>query len=98
MVSKPKRGRRVAGGKNQGGRPPVADAGKKNQGGRPPVADADRRDTRVPVLTTASEYEELQGAAAYVGMSVSTWIRSVALERARALAAEKEAVQDRNKQ
>jgi hypothetical protein len=84
MVSKPKRGRRAAAG--------------KNRGGRPPVSDEDRRDTLVRVLTTASEYEELQGAAAYVGMSVSTWIRFIALERARALAAEKEAARDRDEQ
>jgi hypothetical protein len=50
----------------------------------------------VYVLTTVSEYEELQGAAAHVGMSVSTWIRFVALERARVLAAEKEAAQKRD--
>jgi hypothetical protein len=62
------------------------------------VADADRRDTLVRVLTTASEHAELQGAAAYVGMSVSTWLRVIALERARALAAEKEAAQDRDEQ
>jgi len=62
------------------------------------VADEDRRDTRVPVLTAASEYEELQGAAAYVGMSVSTWMRVIALERARALAAEKEAARGRDEQ
>lgn len=58
--------------------------------GRPPVAEADRRDTLVRVLTTAAEHGELQRAAADASMSVSTWIRSVALERARALAAEKE--------
>jgi hypothetical protein len=62
------------------------------------LADADRRDTLVRVLTTASEYEELQGAAAYVGLSVSTWLRVVALERARALAAEKEAARQRDEQ
>jgi hypothetical protein len=72
-----------------------ADA-EKTRGGRPPLADEDRRDTLVRVLTTASEQEELQRAATYVGMSVSTWIRLVALERARGLAAEKEAVQKRD--
>ena len=51
--------------------------------GRPPVADADRRDTLVRVLTTKSEHEELQRAADAASMSVSTWMRSVALERAR---------------
>jgi hypothetical protein len=85
MISKGKRGKATG-------------AGKKNLGGRPPVADEDRRDTLVRVLTTAAEYEELQGAAAYVGMSVSTWVRFIALERARALAAEKEAARDRREQ
>lgn len=69
---------------------------KRQPGGRPKVADADRRDTLVRVLTTAAEHEELQAAAAYVGMSVSTWLRFIALERARVLAAEKEAAQDRD--
>jgi hypothetical protein len=41
------------------------------------------------VLTTKSEKVELQRAADDASMSVSTWIRSVALERARANAAEK---------
>jgi hypothetical protein len=83
MVTKPKRGRRAA---------------EKNRGGRPPVADEDRRDALVRVLTTASELKELQDAAAYVGMSVSTWVRFIALERARALAAEKEAARKRDEQ
>ena len=64
--------------------------------GRPPVADADRRETLVRVLTTEAEHGELQQAAASVSMSVSTWVRSVALERARARAAEK-TKQDRDK-
>jgi hypothetical protein len=51
------------------------------------VADADRRDTLVRVLTTGTEHTELQQAASDAAMSVSTWVRSVALERARALAA-----------
>jgi len=84
MVSKPKRGSR-----------PVVG---KNRGGRPTLPDEDRRDTLVRVLTTASEYEELQGAAAYAGMPMSTWMRVVALERARALAAEKEAARKRDEQ
>lgn len=84
MVSKPKRGRRAVVG--------------KNLGGRPFLPDEDRRDRRVYVLTTASEHEELLGAAAHVGMNVSTWIRFVALERARALAAEKEAARKRDEQ
>lgn len=52
--------------------------------GRPPVADADRRETVLRVLTTEDEHAELQRAAEHAAMSVSTWVRSVALERARA--------------
>lgn len=59
--------------------------------GRPRVADADRRDTLVRVLVTETEHGELQQAAADSAMSVSTWVRSVALERARSLAADKAA-------
>jgi hypothetical protein len=84
VISKPKRGKRVA--------------AERNLGGRPPLPHEDRHAKRVYVLTTLSEYEELQGAAAHVGMSVSTWIRFVALERARALAAEKEAARKRDEQ
>lgn len=82
MVSKPKRGRRAASG--------------KNLGGRPFLPDEVRRETRIYVLTTEAEHEELQAAAAHVGMPVSSWIRVVALERARALAAEKEAARKRD--
>ena len=82
MAAKPKRGSRAV--------------AEKNLGGRPELNDADRRDTLVRVLTTASEYEELKGAAAYVGLSVSTWMRVVGLERARAVTAEKEAARDRH--
>ena len=56
---------------------------KKAPLGRPPVADADRRATLVRVLTTKAEHEELQRAAEAASMSVSTWVRSVALEKAR---------------
>ena len=72
--------------------------------GRPPMTDADRRDKHVRVLTTKAEHAELQRAASDASMSVSTWIRSVALERARVLVAEKarvlvaeKAKQDRDK-
>jgi hypothetical protein len=85
MIPKPKKGRATG-------------TGKKNRGGRPPLADADRRETLVRVLTTEAEYGELQRAAAYAGMSVSTWLRVIALERARALVAEKEAARDRREQ
>lgn len=54
--------------------------------GRPPVAAEDRHGKDVRVLTTYAEYEELKRAAASVSMSVSTWMRSVALERARQMA------------
>jgi hypothetical protein len=64
--------------------------------GRPPVADEQRRGKHVRVLTTEAEHAELQRAAADASMSVSTWIRSVALERARALAIKKEAARDRD--
>jgi len=103
MVSKPKRGGRAAARKNLGGHPPLPDedrhgkaaAAEKNLGGRPPLPDEDRHGKRVYVLTTLSEYRELQRAVAHVGMPMSTWIRFVVLERARALAAEKEAAQER---
>jgi hypothetical protein len=68
----------------------------KNIGGRPVLSDEERRDTLVRVLTNAPEYKELQDAAAYVGIPLSTWMRVVGLERARALAAEKEAARQRN--
>ena len=51
--------------------------------GRPPVADADRRETLIRVLTTEAELAGLTAAAAAAGLGVSTWMRSVALERAR---------------
>ena len=54
--------------------------------GRPPVAAEDRHGKDVRVLTTYAEYEELKRAAASVSMSVSTWVRSVALESARQMA------------
>jgi len=57
--------------------------------GRPSVAAADRRETIVRVLVTEAEHVELQQAAASVAMSVSTWIRTLALEGARQIAAKK---------
>ena len=57
--------------------------------GRPPMAKADRRDTLVRVLTTKIESAELREAASSASMSASAWVRSVALERARAVRAEK---------
>lgn len=54
--------------------------------GRPPVAAADRRETPLHVLTTKDERAELRRAAASEGMSISSWVRTVALKRARQLA------------
>lgn len=68
----------------------VSKAKKGSQrAGRPRVADADRRSTLVRVLTTKDEHAELQTAAADASMSVSTWVRVAALEKARAGAIEK---------
>ena len=55
----------------------------KTRMGRPPLPDADRRDTLVRVLTTEREHDELQRAADAASMSVSTWVRVAALEKAR---------------
>jgi len=85
MVSKPKKAGRGS-------------ARKKNRGGRPPVADEDKRNTLVRVLVTATELEELKMAAAYASTTMSTWVRGVALERARVLIAEKEAARERREQ
>ena len=41
------------------------------------------------VLTTKAEHAELQKAARSVAMSASAWMRSLALERARAMAVSK---------
>jgi len=70
---------------------------KRQAGGRPQMRPADRRGTIVRVLTTKTEHDELKKAAADALMSVSNWLRSVGLERARAVAAEKEATRDREK-
>jgi hypothetical protein len=74
----------------------AAAADPRKRVGRPAVAAADRRETIVRVLTTDAEHGELQRAAASVAMSVSTWVRVIALESARTLAAEK-MKQDRDK-
>lgn len=73
-------------------------ATEKNLGGRPPLSDADKRESLVRVLTTAGELRELKVAAKYAGATLSSWIRGVALERARALTAEKEAARERREQ
>lgn len=51
--------------------------------GRPPVSDENRRTTHIKVLTTDAERAELDQAAEAAGMGVSTWVRVVALEKAR---------------
>ena len=51
--------------------------------GRPAVAEDAKRSTLVRVLTTAAEYEELKQAAEADAMSVSTWMRTLALSKAR---------------
>lgn len=51
--------------------------------GRPPIAAEDRRETLVKVLVTESENEELRQAAGEAGLTVSTWVRLAALEKAR---------------
>jgi hypothetical protein len=61
----------------------------KNQGGRPVLPDEVRRERLLRLLCTDAEYVELQEAASYVSMPVSTWVRSIALEKARAIALEK---------
>ena len=67
----------------------VAKRKKVSRGGRPPVSDAERRDVLVRVLVNDGEQKELQRAAGDASMPISTWVRWVALERARAIAAEK---------
>ena len=52
--------------------------------GRPTVHD--KRKMVIRVLTTEDEHAELKRAAGDVSMSVSTWMRALALERARQMA------------
>lgn len=60
---------------------PPADGESKM--GRPRMADSERRDVLVKVLTSEAEFKELEHAADAMGLGVSTWVRAVALERAR---------------
>jgi hypothetical protein len=46
-------------------------------------SDASRRETLIKVLTTTEERELFQAAADRLGMSVSTWMRSLALSAVR---------------
>lgn len=51
--------------------------------GRPPIAEESRRTTHIKVLATEAERAELEQAAEAAGLGVSTWMRVVALEKAR---------------
>jgi hypothetical protein len=75
--------------RKRAGLPPVPDVALRKRAGRPSVAAADRRGTVVRVLVTETEHVELQQAATAVAMSVSTWVRTLALEEARQIAAKK---------
>lgn len=54
--------------------------------GRPPIAEEKRRSDHIKVLVTEAERVELDRAAEAAGKAVSTWVRDVALERARTTA------------
>lgn len=51
--------------------------------GRPPMAPEDRRGKMLRVLTTDDERKELDWAAKAHGLDTSSWVRAVALEKAR---------------
>lgn len=51
--------------------------------GRPKMADSDRRDVLIKVLTSEAEYKQMEQAADAMGLGVSTWLRSVGLDKAR---------------
>ena len=75
-------------------RPPVAKGAEDGSSERPvPVQPRigrptveDKRKKAIRVLTAEDEHAELKRAAADVSMSVSTWMRALALERARQMA------------
>ena len=79
MGSEKKKGRTPDAEKTQG----------KNPGGRRKLPDEERRDNLLRLLCTDDELAKLQDAAKYVSTPVSTWVRSVALEKARMIALEK---------
>lgn len=56
---------------------------KKPRMGRPPIAAEARRVTHIKVLTTEAERGELEQAAVAAGLGVSTWLRTVGLDKAR---------------
>jgi uncharacterized protein (DUF1778 family) len=51
--------------------------------GRPPIAKEKLRSDHIKVLVTDAERAELDKAAEAAGKAVSTWVREVALEKAR---------------
>jgi len=61
----------------------MAQSKKKPRIGRPPIAADARRTTHIKVLATEAERAELEQAAEAAGLGVSTWVRVVALEKAR---------------
>lgn len=61
----------------------MAKPAKKPKMGRPPVAKEAKRSTHIKVMTTPAEKEELEQAADAAGLGVSSWMRTLALEKAR---------------
>lgn len=51
--------------------------------GRPPIAEEKRRSDHIKVMITEAEPADLERAAEAAGKGVSTWVRDVALEKAR---------------
>jgi len=51
--------------------------------GRPPVAEEKRRKNLIKVLVTDAEYQDLLRSAKSSSMSLATWVRVVALQKAR---------------
>ena len=51
--------------------------------GRPPIAEEKRRSDHIKVMITETERADLEQAAEAAGKGVSTWVREVALEKAR---------------
>ena len=54
---------------------------RRRRGGRPPKPEADRRSITIRVAVNAAEYERLRQEAAQAGLSLSAFVRSVALRR-----------------
>jgi hypothetical protein len=58
---------------------------KASNRGRPPKPDAERKDTLIRILVTADQKRAFTAAAERSGLDVSSWLRSLGVERARAL-------------